>query len=712
MSAFQVRIKVDPYVASGPNYLTIGGTAIRDASTYYQNVVDTFAANVTKYDFTAAQIFYGTNNQYLALSDKNLPTTSGGLTSRSYFWDLVVGGSGNFTSLKNGEVTAPLSGSFALCRPEGDQSTNCLTGTYVSKIQTADNNQKTALKTDENHFVVYDLRASSTVGTGTDDTYTEGAAVKGNRYFAIGGTQIQGGTGVTGLPGVTAGDFSVTRYIVTNGLGNFSTGSTLESQAAALTVTGSSSDRIANTAFRPEATFVSGARGDTQLLITSSPTAGANPFLRADVQLNDDSGLSSISVATGNVARLSTDGSLALSGNMVGSYRSSATSYSTAISSPLGSIGTDNTSTAAHLYGTNATTGAKIGYLGLSQVNPAANLSTYNPTAANLQQGTGTKVNYAFSRLAVGVSATNADATPSADVTDANFETAKRLTASQTVTGYAAGVVESTASEIYGVTTSTESSNTPSNARIALDPGNNTVAANLTLAPDRGGSSFTLSYGGTTAGQSAYVSNSVFGAINTSSGTSGGLVSVGADLKAGIDNPASVQSGIGTINGGNSLCDCAYAQWGFFFGDVSNNGSTRERINLGTWVIGKPTDPTTLPTTGTATYFGHMIGTAVDVNGGNLRDRVGSFKNAWDFGTRSGALAASFDGANYTGTLNGAGTTAQFGGSVNNGGTRTMNMQGSFFGPVTAGSPPEMGGQFSIKAGDTYRAQGTFLGKR
>ena len=169
------------------------------------------------------------------------------------------------------------------------------------------------------------------------------------------------------------------------------------------------------------------------------------------------------------------------------------------------------------------------------------------------------------------------------------------------------------------------------------------------------------------------------------------------------------------INDGKSLCDCVYAQWGFFFGDVSNNGSTRERINLGSWVVGKPTDPLTLPTTGTATYFGHMVGTIADATGSKLRDQVGSFKNAWDFGAKSGAMTASFDGGAYTGTLNGIGTTAQFGGSANNGGsTRTMNVQGSFFGPG-AGGPPEMGGQFSIKenSGATvYRAQGTFLGKR
>lgn len=719
-------MKVDPYILSDSKIaenLTLSGGEIRDASAYYQNVTSVSASG-TKYDFTAAQVIYATTNVlFLGVTDGKFPKLNSiqTATENGYFWDLRISDYlvdntttpptyPNLSVLSRPNGAAFGTGGASLCKPSSGTST-CLPGIYFTNLTFTDPNAlRTTIKANTDQFVVYDFTANSETGGPFEDSKTTSGAnnVAGNRYFAIGGTQIQGGTNVSGLPGVTAGNVSVTKYVVTNGLINYNTGSsTLETRAAALTLTGASS--ITSTAFRPEATFIpSVARGDTQLLVTSSATAGSNPFLRADVQLDNTSGRSSISVATGNVAPLGGDGSLALSGNMVGSYRPASDSYSTAIASPLGSIGTDNTKTAAHLFGTNATTGTRIGYFGVSQVDPAGNIPTYDPKPATLQKGNEAAVNYAYSRLAVGISATNGASAVS------DFDTSKRLTSSQTITGYAAALVETTGGSIYGLTSSTETSNTPSNASIALDPSKNNVSATLKLNRDTDNAAVELNYGGDTAGRSAYVSNSVFGAINTASGKAGGLVSVGADLKAGVANPDG-QTGVGAINGGKSLCDCTYAQWGFFFGDVSNNGSARERINLGSWVAGKPTDPTTIPSTGTATYYGHMIGTAANAAG--LRDQVGSFKNAWDFGAKTGTVTASFDGANYSGALKGGGTAAQFGGTVNNTGatTRAMSMQGSFFGPASSTSaPPEMGGQFSIKetSGSAYRAQGTFLGKR
>lgn len=720
---FQVRVKVDPYILSDSKIaenLTLSGGEIRDASAYYQNVTSVSASG-KKYDFTAAQVIYATTNVlFLGVTDGKFPKLNSNQTAteNGYFWDLRISDYSvdntttpptypNLSVLSRPNGAAFGTGGASLCKPSSGTST-CLPGKYFTNLTFTDSNAlRTTIKANTDQFVVYDFTAKTDTGTAFDKT-DAGANVAGNRYFAIGGTQIQGGANVSGLPGVTAGNVSVTKYVVTNGLSNYNTGSTLETQAAALTLTGASS--ITNTAFRPEATFIpSVARGDTQLLVTSSGAAGFNPFLRADVQLDNTSGRSSISVATGNVAPLGGDGSLALSGNMVGSYRPASDSFSTAIASPLGSIGTDNTKTAAHLFGTNATTGTRIGYFGVSQVDPAGNIPTYDPKPATLQKGNEAAVNYAYSRLAVGISANNGASAVS------DFDTSKRLTTSQTITGYAAALVETTGGSIYGLTSSTETSNTPSNASIALDPSKNNVSATLKLNRDTNNAAVELNYGGDTAGRSAYVSNSVFGAINPASGKAGGLVSVGDDLKAGVANPVG-QSGVGAINSGKSLCECAYAQWGFFFGDVSKDSSSRERINLGSWVAGKPTDPTTIPSTGTATYYGHMIGTAANAAG--LRDQVGSFKNAWDFGAKTGAITASFDGANYSGALKGGSTAAQFGGTVNNTGaaTRAMSMQGSFFGPASSSSaPPEMGGQFSIKetsGSAAYRAQGTFLGKR
>ena len=67
---------------------------------------------------------------------------------------------------------------------------------------------------------------------------------------------------------------------------------------------------------------------------------------------------------------------------------------------------------------------------------------------------------------------------------------------------------------------------------------------------------------------------------------------------------------------GVSFCNCEYTSWGFWSVDQNRPGFTasgataavRDRVHMATWVAGVPAAHLDVPTTGTATYTGHIIG--------------------------------------------------------------------------------------------------------
>ena len=133
---------------------------------------------------------------------------------------------------------------------------------------------------------------------------------------------------------------------------------------------------------------------------------------------------------------------------------------------------------------------------------------------------------------------------------------------------------------------------------------------------------------------------------------------------------------------------------------------------------------------GTATYGGGLIGTAVQggPGGTQVRAAVGQFAKTWDFGARTGSLNASFDGAQWRGVQTGMpGNSTAFTATANDGSVaglgavgRTLAVQGSFFhnpatgGPVSPGNlPMAVGGQFAIRdAAGGYGANGVMVGAR
>ena len=176
-----------------------------------------------------------------------------------------------------------------------------------------------------------------------------------------------------------------------------------------------------------------------------------------------------------------------------------------------------------------------------------------------------------------------------------------------------------------------------------------------------------------------------------------------------------VSSGLVPLDGflppGAAWCDCGHTEWGWWGGELANAADTAQyRSHLAAFVAGMLPGSLDIPTSGSASYSGHLVGPVT--NRGNIYIAAGTFDKTWSFATRSGIVTVSdFDGASFSGTLTSAAgrdfagpiasTTTSFAG-------RGGDLAGSFF---QAGSDPvgEVGGRFRIDdpAGG-YGATGIF----
>ena len=158
--------------------------------------------------------------------------------------------------------------------------------------------------------------------------------------------------------------------------------------------------------------------------------------------------------------------------------------------------------------------------------------------------------------------------------------------------------------------------------------------------------------GTTTAGDSAFIDNLNFGAIDTVNVTS-------VDLIDG-SSPTEVDSGMATVNfdgsanfGVTSPCVCAFLDWGVWSVNYVIS-SFQQRTHLAGWVSGELADLTSgvlaNQPTGSATYTGHMYGTVL--NNGAIYTAAGVYQNVWNFDTDTGAVTlSSFDSlASFSGT--------------------------------------------------------------
>jgi hypothetical protein len=165
-----------------------------------------------------------------------------------------------------------------------------------------------------------------------------------------------------------------------------------------------------------------------------------------------------------------------------------------------------------------------------------------------------------------------------------------------------------------------------------------------------------------------------------------------------------------------NLSYVTYGTWNSAHGSSNN-------LTMGTFVFGVQTATSTIPTTGTANYTGITAGT---LNQGNsLFSVAGDMSMAVNFA--SGAVTGAFSNMGRedlqlgtvsawrdfttSGTINS--TTGLFSGTaVTNDSALTGTFNGAFFGPVSNGSPPEIGGGWSLSGPGNESAVGAFVGKR
>ncbi|WP_428249885.1 FecR domain-containing protein [Ferrovibrio sp.] len=417
---------------------------------------------------------------------------------------------------------------------------------------------------------------------------------------------------------------------------------------------------------------------------------------------------------TGNFVEEAANNDVALTGGMRGSIRYSDTDTTTRLVSNVTSADAD---TRNAIYGSNAdhmvlTPDATVNNTVDSTIDRETALA-FNQPHTNL---TGSSYNF--------------------------FEVANRQTTYNgtlsnpgrndlTLNGYAGGLME--VSPLGNGTVSgtdrvlVNQSGTAADVTIQTSATNNRVSSSFALGDVLNGTS-TNSYlvkmgsiTGTSNGSSAFINDNIFAArdvsgatdntFNGGAGVNGGT-SVSVDQRGIMVTSTLASVSSSAIPNDVTLCSCEYLKWGWWITDIRHNtGDTineRDRVHLATWVAGVLPNVAEVPTTGTASYTGNVIGNVN--NNGSRYVAIGNYTQSWNFATKGGTTTiTSFDNlANITGALNSA-NGRDFNGSLSGTGI-TGQLAGSFFkggtDPVKAAA-----GNFTL-TGTNYQAAGTFAAQK
>ncbi len=159
------------------------------------------------------------------------------------------------------------------------------------------------------------------------------------------------------------------------------------------------------------------------------------------------------------------------------------------------------------------------------------------------------------------------------------------------------------------------------------------------------------------------------------------------------------------------------------FGVWNSSAASNRNVNIGTFVFGVQTPAGDMPTTGGATYTGITAGSLNISN--NLFNVAGDMSMGVNFGT--GAVTGTFSNMarenlqngdisawrDFTTTGNIASGTNTFAGTAaSNDAALSGTFNGAFFGPVSGGSPAEIGGGWALSGPGGETAVGGFVGKR
>ncbi|MEQ8247796.1 MAG: FecR domain-containing protein [Alphaproteobacteria bacterium] len=286
----------------------------------------------------------------------------------------------------------------------------------------------------------------------------------------------------------------------------------------------------------------------------------------------------------------------------------------------------------------------------------------------------------------------------------------------RTLNGYAAGLVErNTTTALPSFIIENDDSNTgspgdPTAVKIITDPSINRVSGEFGVQIEDDSRNYELRFGTTsgTSGRGTFIDDNNFAARESSASTSTINSTAVSALRFFMVNQEVVPT-TGFLPSGVSFCTCQFLEWGYWVAEGVDASSNVDRFHLATWVAGKLPALVDIPMTGTATYSGHLNG-SVDNNGSRYQ-AVGTFQNAWNFSTHSGAVTVTnFDGSNFSNVSVSANSTNRrdFAGSGSNG-TKSISFHGSFF-QGGSDAVAEQGGQFHV-IGTNYKAAGTFAAK-
>ncbi len=164
-----------------------------------------------------------------------------------------------------------------------------------------------------------------------------------------------------------------------------------------------------------------------------------------------------------------------------------------------------------------------------------------------------------------------------------------------------------------------------------------------------------------------------------------------------------------TVTTSSEICSsCEFMTWGWWGQAESMESDTS--VHLGNWIIGDTPDNSVVPTTGTATYTGHAVGTVV--TGGAQYIATGDLSSTMNFGTRTGTVEiTNYDDKDFTTGVTFGSGTATFSGTGTTG-TVTSSVTGAF---ASNGIDPVKGvmGNFTaVDSSDSWSSTGIFAGSR
>ena len=278
----------------------------------------------------------------------------------------------------------------------------------------------------------------------------------------------------------------------------------------------------------------------------------------------------------------------------------------------------------------------------------------------------------------------------------------------RTLNGFSGGALQliNGSGSLIGTSFFGNSTGEPGDVNIFTDATNGTVTATIDVFANSIEQQLVADFGGT--GFSAFFDDESFGAIEASATSAefGGATVTNALLYMVTDELEED----GFLPTGVGFCQCEFLQWGFWGGDLELASGDRVRIHLANWVAGEVSSLAEISAVlGSATYFGHIIGTVN--NEGKIYQAVGGYSQAYNFLTSSNPFSGTvditnFDGADFNNiqvTGGGAGFT---GSGPDTTESRGISLNGAFF---KGGGDPvaQVGGGFSINV-NAYGASGIF----